>query len=68
MPEIISGKDEVLDWFRARLHVHSWQTVRRWKKKGLPVHYLPNQVPFIIPREVIRWALKYDQKIMRARQ
>ena len=58
--EVIATKENILIWMRERFEVHSWQTIRRWKKRGLPIRYLPNQSPFIIPIEVITWAVKND--------
>lgn len=59
MPEIVTGKINIMSWFREKFRVHSWQTVKRLKKIGLPIRYL-NHVPFIICLEVITWAVKND--------
>jgi len=67
MTEVISTKDGILDWFRPSFHVHSWQTVKRWKKIGLPIRYLPNRVPFILPAEVIAWVVEHDD-VVRGKQ
>lgn len=59
----VSKKANVLSWMRQWFDVHSWQTVRRWKKDGLPIRYLPNNVPFIIPSEVIAWVVEHDELV-----
>ncbi|MFA6290169.1 MAG: hypothetical protein WC637_00230 [Victivallales bacterium] len=61
MPEIITGKENVLEYFREHFKVHSWQTVKRWKKKGMPIRYLESHAPFIIPKEIVLWAVNFDE-------
>lgn len=61
MTDIITGKENVLAYFREKFNVHSWQTVKRWKKKGMPIRYLESHAPFIIPSEIILWAVKFDE-------
>ena len=59
--EIITGKENILAYLRAKYNVHSWDTVKRWKKKGLPIRYLESHAPFVLPDEVILWAVTYDE-------
>ena len=59
MREIIVGKQNIIDHLRETYHVHSWFTVKRWKKKGFPIRYLENR-PFILASEVMRWAVEFD--------
>ena len=66
MPEIITGKQNILNWCRNYLGAHSWNTIRRWKRQGLPLRYLPSNVPFVIPTEVILWAVKRDEENKKA--
>lgn len=62
MTDIITGKQAILVYCREKFSAHSWNTIRRWKKElGFPVHYLPSQSPFIIPSELIIWAVKFDE-------
>ncbi len=59
--EIITGKENILTYLRVKYNVHSWDTVKRWKKKGFPIRYLESHAPFILPAEVILWAVTYDE-------
>jgi hypothetical protein len=61
MPEIVTGKNNIMVWMRQHFSVHSWLTIRRWRRKGMPVRYLESHAPFIIPSEIISWAVKFDE-------
>jgi len=53
------GREDILAFMSRQFKVFSWQTVRRWKRKGMPIHRLwPNDRPYIIEDEIIRWQLK----------
>lgn len=52
------GHNEILTFMAAQFKVFSWRTVRRWKKRGMPFHYLWNGKPFIIKEEIIKWQIK----------
>lgn len=53
------GRDEILDFMSKQFKVYSWQTVRRWKRRGMPFHRLwVCQKPYIIESEVINWQSK----------
>lgn len=53
------GHKDILMFMGKQFKVYSWQTVRRWKKKGMPFHRLwPNDRPYIIESEVVRWQRK----------
>jgi hypothetical protein len=56
-----------MTWFRGKFKIHSWQTVRRLKRIGLPIRYL-NHVPFILSREVITWVVKNDEQTKKERK
>ena len=56
MPEIAIGRKEIMKV----LHISDWGTVRRWKKSGLPVRYLPNRKPMIIITELKTWMIEFD--------
>jgi hypothetical protein len=49
------GHKDILEFMGRQFRVYSWQTVRRWKRKGMPFHRLWNDKPYIIEDEVIRW-------------
>lgn len=56
--DIARGRKEILQLLR----VLDWGTVRDWKRKhSLPLRYLPNGQPFLIPREVKAWMVKYSE-------
>ena len=52
------GRKAILAFMERQFGVTSWQTVRAWKKSGMPIHYLWNGKPYIIESEVIKWQLK----------
>jgi hypothetical protein len=49
------GHKDILCFMQEHFNVYSWQTVRRWKRKGMPIHRLWSDKPYIIPNEVIKW-------------
>ena len=54
------GHDEILAFMRTQFKVTSWQTVRRWHKKGMPLHrqWCKREGwgrPYILETEVITW-------------
>lgn len=54
---LIVGRREIM----ASLHCIDWRTVRQWKLKyKLPIRYLPNGRPFMIPEELHAWLLRYS--------
>ena len=57
MPEIAIGRKEIMK----ALHISEWNTVRRWKKAGLPVRYLPNKKPIIHFDELKTWMIAFDE-------
>ncbi len=56
--DLIIGRVNILNFMAKRFEVYSWKTVKRWKKKGMPFHYLWNKQPFLIEKEVIKWQLR----------
>lgn len=57
------GHDEILEFMKQQFRVTSWDTVKRWRKKGMPIHrqWCANPKygkPFIIEQEIILWQLK----------
>lgn len=57
MADIAIGRKEIM----RLLHVSDWKTVRRWKKSGLPMRYLPNQKPMVIVSELKKWLVTFDE-------
>ena len=59
--DLASGREEILDFCKKEFSIHSWQTIRYWKKEYMfPIRYLPNGKPFLVVSEAIIWAVKYD--------
>ena len=56
MPEIAIGRKEIMKV----LHVQTWLTVKRWRRAGLPIRYLPNQKPLLLLSEAKEWMIAYD--------
>lgn len=52
------GHDQILDFMAKQFQVYSWQTVVRWKKKGMPLRRMWNGKPYILEVEVINWQFK----------
>ncbi|MDD5006427.1 MAG: hypothetical protein PHS33_08035 [Candidatus Omnitrophica bacterium] len=52
------GRKEILDFMGQEFKIYSWQTVKRWKKKGMPISTGYNTQPVIIEAEVKSWFLK----------
>ena len=55
-----TGHDEILGFMKAQFKITSWQTVRRWIKKGMPVHrhWCKKEGwgrPYILESEVLLW-------------
>lgn len=59
--EWIVGREDILEYCKAKFDFHSWQSVRYWKKKyKFPIRYLPNRKPFFIVRELVAWSVEFD--------
>jgi hypothetical protein len=57
------GREEILEFMGQQFKVYSWQTVRRWRDKGMPMRRQWNRTdgygrPIILESEVIKWQLK----------
>ena len=53
------GREEIIAFMSKQFKVYSWQTVRRWRRRGMPIHKLwTNDRPYIIEAEVIQWQIK----------
>lgn len=50
------GRKDIMKFLGAT----DWGTVRFLKAEGLPVHYLPNRKPVLIPHEATEWLIAYD--------
>jgi hypothetical protein len=62
MNDLVIGKEGILDYCRNKFNLHSWQSVRNWKRKyKFPIRYLPNRKPFLVIKELIEWSVKYDE-------
>jgi hypothetical protein len=62
----IRGRKSIIEFFLKKFNFgetkNTWQTVRSWKRRfGFPIRYLPNNQPYIIPSEVTKWAITYDE-------
>lgn len=61
MPDIAMGRKEIMK----ALHVASWDTIRRWKRKRGGFRRVlrsdPGGKPFIIISEVKEYMLRYDE-------
>jgi hypothetical protein len=56
---IIIGRKDIM----TRLKVLDWGTVRKWKREyKLPIRYMPNNKPFILPDELNKWLIVYSER------
>jgi hypothetical protein len=63
----ITGRKNIIPYFLQQFSFaetkNPWQTIRDWKQRfGFPIRYLPNGKPYVIPSEVVTWAIAYDEK------
>lgn len=62
MPDIAIGRKEILDV----LHISSWRTVQKWKKRDpgfakLIRHHPVTGTPFVVKAEIKIWMIRCDE-------
>jgi len=53
----------ILAFMSEQFGVTHWDTVRRWRRRGMPFHRMWNGWPFILKSEVIKWHLKNKNNV-----
>jgi len=70
MKDMAIGRTDILKALKILgMEVLDWGTIRRWKRNySMPIRYLPNGKPFIIPQEVQTWMVVFsDLKMQQAK-
>jgi len=62
MTLVANGRKEIIEFFRERFGLTSWDAVRYWRKNyKLPIRYYPSGRPYLIISEAERFIQAYSE-------